>query len=126
VLYNCGIDIVVGAHEHSLEITYPVKDNGTVTAYNWTNPDGIVHIVQGFAGCNEDDGECVNAILTPGGNWSAFRSSTEGQYSYSRFLLPNTTHIHVESVLVEAGAETEFPLWITKYHHGPRGQCGAR
>lgn len=56
----------------------------------------IVHIVTGAAGCNENDGACLNPIVTPRLPWSAFRSSAQGTYAYGHLNIVNDTHLYLD------------------------------
>lgn len=118
LFHEQGVDVVIEAHEHSYERLWPVY-NETVTQRDYENPKAAVHIVSGQAGCNENDGACVNSIGDPLGPWSAFRSSREGTYSYGRLFAPNATHMLWQSVEAEAG-EVEDEVWIVQESHGPR------
>jgi hypothetical protein len=67
-----GIDVVLTGHEHSVELTWPVKD-GVATAFDYDAPQAPVHIIAGAAGCNENKGECLNPMGTAAGTWSRAR-----------------------------------------------------
>lgn len=55
LLKEFGVDVVIWAHEHSYERTWPLYDkkvyNGTRGAY--VNPGAPVHVITGSAGCRE-------------------------------------------------------------------------
>lgn len=61
-----GVDLIIEAHEHSYERSWPVYKN-VVYQKNYNNPKAPVHIVSGMAGCNEFYGICVNPMLGPRG-----------------------------------------------------------
>ena len=67
-----GVDVVLSAHEHSVEFTWPVK-NGKATAFDYDAPQAPVHVVAGAAGCNENKGECLNPMGNAAGTWSRAR-----------------------------------------------------
>eukprot|EP00054_Salpingoeca_dolichothecata_P008179 m.46758 g.46758 ORF g.46758 m.46758 type:complete len:541 (+) comp17555_c0_seq2:89-1711(+) len=118
LFHTYGVDVVFEAHEHSYERLWPVY-NETVTQQNYVNPQAMVHIVTGAAGCNEDDGACLNPIAGPLGPWSAFRSSAEGTYVYNHLEVHNATHLYLDSYVAEEEA-IEDSIWIVQEHHGMR------
>jgi len=94
LFYKYGVDILIWAHEHSYERTWPVF-NFNVTQKNYVNPMAPIHLITGAGGCNEDNGLCVNPIRHSKGDWSAFR--TEGPfhpYSYGFLFAYNRTHAY--------------------------------
>ena len=117
-----GVDVVLGAHEHSVEYTWPVKE-GAATAFDYTNPTAPVHVVAGVAGCNETDGECLNPMGPSAGNWSRVRLAGDPvQYGYSRFWANNSTYFHLEQIQVLVGPTPV--VWseavdIYQANHGP-------
>jgi hypothetical protein len=93
-----GVDIVLAAHEHSVELTWPVAQ-GRATQFNYLNPAAPVHIIAGAAGCNENKGECLNPMGPAAGNWSRARLAGDPvQYGYSRFWASDAQHWHLEQV----------------------------
>ena len=117
-----GVDVVLAGHEHSVEVTWPVKA-GVPTALNYDAPRAPVHVIAGAAGCNENKGECLNPMGPAAGAWSRARLAGDpAQYGYSRFWAVNATHWHLEQV------QTSLPggpaLWdevvdIFQPSHGP-------
>ncbi|CAK1543301.1 unnamed protein product [Leptosia nina] len=100
LLKDFGVDVVIWAHEHSYERTWPLYDlkvhNGSLEQ-PYVNPGAPVHIITGSAGCQEDtDGFKPRPPV-----WSAFRSS---DYGYTRFKAFNDTHIYFEQVDVDLKA----------------------
>eukprot|EP01116_Phalansterium_solitarium_P021458 TRINITY_DN6676_c0_g1_i1.p1 TRINITY_DN6676_c0_g1~~TRINITY_DN6676_c0_g1_i1.p1 ORF type:complete len:551 (-),score=77.47 TRINITY_DN6676_c0_g1_i1:162-1814(-) len=118
LFHYAGVDIIIEGHEHSYERLWPVF-NETVFQTNYINPKGAVHLVTGAAGCNENDGNCINPMAGPKGPWSAFRSWTKGTYGYARMTVANATHLYWEEVLEETNA-VEDAVWIIQEQHGPR------
>ena len=118
-----GVDVVLAGHEHSVEVTWPVK-NGVATAFNYSAPAAPVHIIAGAAGCNEDNGDCLNPMGDAAGTWSRARLAGDpAQYGYSRFWVSNASSFHFEQVQTSvAGGPT---LWaagtidIVQPSHGP-------
>jgi len=117
LFFENGVDMIIEAHEHSYERLYPVY-NETVTSYDYVNPKAPVHIVSGAAGCNEQDGICVNAIFGPKGPWSAYRSWLPGLYGFGKLTVYNSTHLYWEQFLDLLGFDED---WITveQHNHGP-------
>ena len=57
IIYEGGVDVVFGAHEHSYERNYPVyasKWSGETGAAAYVDPAAPVHILTGAAGCPEN------------------------------------------------------------------------
>ncbi len=85
LFFKEGVDILISAHEHSYERTYPMY-NYEPSQFNYIQPSSPIHIISGAAGCNEQHGLCINPIYESKGTWSAFR--TMGffhPYSYGHF-----------------------------------------
>jgi hypothetical protein len=116
-----GVDIVLSAHEHSVELLWPVA-NGVTTQQNYSQPRAPVHIISGAAGCNENSGECLNPMGPAGGDWSRARLAGDPeQYGYARFWASNASHWHLEQVQVLLPGA---PLWsevvdVVTDKHGP-------
>lgn len=120
LLKEFGVDLVIWAHEHSYERTWPLYDN---RVYNgsylqpYVNPRAPVHIITGSAGCREG----TDPFEKPALPWSAYRSS---EYGYTKFNAYNKTHIHVEQVDVENPIDSRNPrvidqFWLIKHLHQP-------
>ncbi|XP_026332505.1 acid phosphatase type 7 isoform X1 [Hyposmocoma kahamanoa] len=114
LLKDFGVDVVIWAHEHSYERTWPLYDhkvyNGTRGAY--INPGAPVHVITGSAGCREKtDGFVSNPPA-----WSAFRSS---DYGFTRFRAHNGTHLYFEQVSVDQYGKVVDSFWILQERHGP-------
>jgi hypothetical protein len=117
-----GVDVVLSAHEHSVELTWPVV-GGRAVQFDYDSPRAPVHVIAGAAGCNENKGECLNPMGPAAGNWSRARLAGDPeQYGYSRFWAANATHWHLEQV------QTNLPggaqVWgqavdIVQLNHGP-------
>jgi len=119
-----GVDVVLAGHEHSVELTWPVK-GGQATALDYDAPTAPVHITAGAAGCNENKGECLNPMGPPAGSWSRARLAGDpAQYGYSRFWAPNASAWHFEQVQVALPGGPQ--LWgeavdVFQPRHGPFG-----
>lgn len=72
IIAGAGVDLVITAHEHSYERTWPTY-NATVTATDYSSPTAPVYVVQGAGGNREG-----NDLPAGGTPWSAFRSSSVG------------------------------------------------
>jgi len=114
LFYKYGVDVIIEAHEHSYERLWPVYNE----TRDYINPKAPVHIISGAAGCNEQDGICVNAILGPKGPWSAFRSWLPGLYGYGRLRVHNATSLHWEQVYDITGS-VEDAIEIVQHQHAP-------
>ncbi|XP_032518241.2 acid phosphatase type 7 isoform X1 [Danaus plexippus] len=113
LLKEYHVDLVVWAHEHSYERSWPLYDgrvyNGTEGAY--VNPRAPVHVVTGSAGCQEDTDKFQR--VPP--EWSAFRSS---DYGYTR-LAADRTAIHIQQVDVDLRGQVIDSFTIVKDRHVP-------
>ncbi|XP_072929526.1 acid phosphatase type 7 isoform X2 [Epargyreus clarus] len=116
LLKEFGVDLVVWAHEHSYERSWPLYDQRVYNgSYDqpYLNPGAPVHVVTGSAGCQEGrDHFRHNAF-----KWSAFRSQ---DFGYTRFKAYNKTHINVEQVSVDLNGQVIDGFWLiktnTSYH----------
>jgi hypothetical protein len=117
-----GVDVVLTAHEHSVELLWPVNA-GRAVQFDYNSPAAPVHVIAGAAGCNEEKGECLNPMGAAAGDWSRARLAGDPQqYGFSRFWASNATHWHLEQV------QTNLPggpqVWgevvdIVQLRHGP-------
>ncbi|XP_063969933.1 acid phosphatase type 7-like [Lytechinus pictus] len=116
LFYEYGVDLIIEAHEHSYERFWPMHQ-GVVTAKHYKDPVAPVHVISGAAGCNEFNGVCVNPILGPRGEWSAYRSWIPGLYGFAHLHIANETHLLWQQRLaVSDQVEDEF--WIEQSRHG--------
>ncbi|XP_049875413.1 acid phosphatase type 7 isoform X6 [Pectinophora gossypiella] len=110
LLRRYGVDVVIWAHEHSYERTFPLYDekvyNGSYE-HPYVNPRAPVHIITGSAGCREGRDHFKH---TPH-KWSAFHSQ---DYGYTRFKAYNKTHINIEQVSVDLNGQVIDAFWIVK------------
>ncbi|KAH9644719.1 hypothetical protein HF086_003824, partial [Spodoptera exigua] len=93
-LKDYGVDVVIWAHNHLYERSFPLYDNKVYngsTEYPYVNPGAPVHIITGSAGCWEEHSHFRNETAP----WSAFRSI---HYGYTRFEAHNKTHLYMEQV----------------------------
>ncbi|KAL6059117.1 Purple acid phosphatase [Balamuthia mandrillaris] len=117
LFYDQGVDLIIEAHEHSYERLWPVYKE-KVIQHNYIRPRAPVHIISGAAGCNEQDGVCVNPIKTPGGPWSAFRSSGNTTYGYGRMIIYNDTHLYWEELQAVLDDRVLDSIWVVQDQHG--------
>jgi len=118
LFFENGVDIIIEAHEHSYERLWPTY-NYTITQYDYIDPKAPVHLISGAAGCNEQDGYCVNPIAGPLGPWSAFRSSGPTTYGFGRLEIHNATHVYWEQVLSLQNNSILDSIWLVQHHHAP-------
>jgi len=135
VFHRGGVDLILEAHEHSYERLYPVynytvtetyaqqckNDVGCLEAVKYNNPSTAVHIITGMAGCNENNGMCINPIRRGRGKWSAFYLQAAGSYTYSRMTAHNSSSLHFQTVIAEEERVVD-DIWIIAEGHGPRKQ----
>jgi hypothetical protein len=87
------VDLVITAHEHSYSRSYPIynytfetdtvstQPDGTVV---YTNPTKPVHIINGAAGCPENQDAWQNVTT----DWVAYKANV---YGYARVTFPNAS-----------------------------------
>ena len=81
IIYDAGVDVVFGAHEHSYERNYPVY-NSTWNASRtgpaaYVDYDRPIHILTGAAGCPEDE----DGWQAEGNAFSALRINDYGGWT---------------------------------------------
>ncbi|XP_017494285.1 PREDICTED: acid phosphatase type 7-like, partial [Rhagoletis zephyria] len=107
LFYRYGVDIIIGAHEHTYERLFPVYDrqvfNGSAEE-PYRNPKAPIHLLVGSAGCQEE----VDPFVSKPEHWSAKRIS---DYGITEFHVLNKTHIRNGQV-VDA-------VTLIKEKHGP-------
>ncbi|KAK3086811.1 hypothetical protein FSP39_023855 [Pinctada imbricata] len=108
-----GVDLVIQAHEHSYERLWPVY-NEKIIAKNYVDPEALVHVTSGAAGC----GEIVDKMGEPD-PWSAFRADTKSFHSFGKLIVYNNTHLQFIQETVKPRAELDN-FWIVQHNHGPR------
>uniref|UniRef100_A0A2A4JZY1 Purple acid phosphatase n=1 Tax=Heliothis virescens TaxID=7102 RepID=A0A2A4JZY1_HELVI len=113
-LKDYGVDLVIWAHDHSYERTYPLYDGKVHKGSEeepYVNPGAPVHIITGSAGCSEEHHKPFNSSYA---DWSAFRSL---DYGYTRFVAYNKSHIYMEQVDVDLKGEVIDSFWLIKDEH---------
>ncbi|XP_049700211.2 acid phosphatase type 7 [Helicoverpa armigera] len=113
-LKDYGVDLVIWAHEHSYERTYPLYDGEVHKGSEeqpYVNPGAPVHIITGSAGCKEEHHKPFNSSHA---DWSVFRSL---DYGYTRFIAYNKSHIYMEQVDVDLELEVIDSFWLIKDEH---------
>ena len=75
VLVQGGVNVVVGAHRHNYERTFPIYQN-KATQLDYIHPKYPVYIVVGNAGCRELIDKFPPTPVPP--SWSAFRLGEKG------------------------------------------------
>jgi hypothetical protein len=117
VFMQHGVDLCIQAHEHSVELIYPLV-NGQVERKNYSEARAPIHWVTGAAGCNEDSGFCQNPILLPSPFTDRYLWGLQ-QYSYSRMWAVNSSVLHVEQVKVLPEPSIWAAIDIVQHNHGP-------
>ena len=116
VFMRAGVDLCVEAHEHSVEIIYPLV-NGVPTQRDFVAPRAPVHWVTGTAGCNEDSGLCQNPIVLPS-NFTAEYLWGPEQFGYTRMTARNATVLHIEQIKVRPAVGVWAAIDIVQPNHG--------
>lgn len=92
-----SVNLVMAAHEHSYERTWPVRNSTAVTEHQepnrYENAQAPTYIVTGAAGCPEDLDYYDELHHGP---WSLVRSAS---YGYAHFRIVNSTHLHFEQFI---------------------------
>ncbi|GAU99383.1 hypothetical protein RvY_10399 [Ramazzottius varieornatus] len=114
LLYESGVDVGIWAHEHSYERTWPVYDlkvlNGSASE-PYTDPEGIVHIITGSAGCQEN-----HTRFNPHPyDFSAFHTT---DYGFTRMTVHNRTHLQFEQVSDDKNYVVVDSVWVKKTSPG--------
>uniref|UniRef100_A0A6M2DZ18 Purple acid phosphatase n=1 Tax=Xenopsylla cheopis TaxID=163159 RepID=A0A6M2DZ18_XENCH len=113
LFYENGVDVYIGAHQHSYERLWPIYDyevrNGSYEA-PYTNPTGPVHIITGSAGCEELHSNFTYELP----KWSAFRSE---DYGYTKLKAYNGSHLHFEQISVDKLGQVIDDFWLIKDEH---------
>ncbi|EGD76186.1 hypothetical protein PTSG_11654 [Salpingoeca rosetta] len=104
-MYKYNVNLVLVAHEHSYERTWPVY-NSTVdptqtNPHVYHNPQYPTHIVSGAGGCDEDLDYYDELHHGP---WSLVRSAS---YGYGHLHIVNSTHLHWTQFLAEGRNGTD-------------------
>ncbi|TGZ58191.1 hypothetical protein CRM22_009697 [Opisthorchis felineus] len=100
LFYENGVDLIIGAHEHSYERFWPVYNRKVCNASQnnpYVNPPAPVHIVTGSAGSFEGK----DPFSPIPHKWSAFRTQ---DYGFTRLDIYNGTHLRVEQISAELGS----------------------
>lgn len=115
LMYKYGVEMFFGAHEHSVEINYPVYqfmwDKNKTNADAFVDFDRPIHILTGAAGCPENQDP-----WQPVGN--PFSAARLNIYGYGRLHVKNETHLFWE-VVDDSTGEAVYSMWIVKHTHGP-------
>lgn len=115
LLYEYGVDLYIGAHEHSYERLFPIYNqkiyNGS-TEFPFTNPKAPVHIITGSGGCHEKHDPFSKAP-------AYFTAARALDYGYTRMNIYNSTHMFVDQVSVDKGGKIIDEMWLIKDKHGP-------
>lgn len=117
LLNEYGVDLVIWAHEHSYERTWPLFDNKVYNGsseHPYVNPRAPVHLITGSAGCQEENSPFKHHPA----EWSAFRST---DYGYSRLKAYNKTHLYIDQVDVNLNGKVIDAFWIVKEKHEAYG-----
>ncbi|XP_059062839.1 acid phosphatase type 7-like [Achroia grisella] len=110
LLKEFGVDLVIWAHEHSYERTWPLYDtrvyNGSYE-HPYVNPRAPVHLVTGSAGCREGR----DHFRHNSAKWSAFRSQ---DYGYTKLKAYKKGPIYIEQVSADLEGKVIDSFWLVK------------
>ncbi|KAI6189505.1 hypothetical protein M3Y97_00015700 [Aphelenchoides bicaudatus] len=113
LLYDYGVDMYIGAHQHVYERFWPIYNktvyNGTDSPY--TNPKAPVQLIVGSAGCIE----VSQGFPKTADPISAFRSS---DFGFGQFQVFNHTHLYYQQILA-AEDRVQDSFWLIKDKHEP-------
>jgi acid phosphatase type 7 len=85
------VDIYFNGHKHHALRSWPIGRNGTVMQHNYINPQGIVHVTVGGAGCDEYK-QPKNHTLPP------FLASRIDYLSTGMLTVYNSTTLHFDLI----------------------------
>ena len=109
-----GVDIYVSGHMHMYERLLPVFQNVSdpldysPDMRTMTNPSAPVHIITGAGGNPEGTDGFPNTTTLP---FSAVRAP---EWSYSKMIVHNATHLHWQQIGVAGESELVDTMWIVK------------
>lgn len=122
LLYKYGVEMHIGAHEHSYEANYPVYNftwNSTLSGEAaYTDFTRTVHLLVGNAGCPEDQ----DAWQAAGNPFSRIRVN---DYGWATLQVLNETHVFWQSFSSSAGGQVVDSMYFIKHSHGPFGTDAA-
>ena len=116
LFYEQGADFYICGHEHNYERMYDIYKGDTTKTT--TNMPSTTYIVTGAAGCDEGK----EGFQTEQPKWSAYRTQ---YYSYTRFYVYNSTHIHMQQVTADSTVSSKDnhmvcdDTWYVQNNHGP-------
>lgn len=97
VMHDFKVDVFFAGHVHLYERIFPVyKEEVVNTSHPFENPERVVHIVTGAAGCVSG----LTPFLSPQPIWSAVRLD---EYSYTN-VTANLTAMRIQQVSVEVSS----------------------
>jgi len=108
LLLKFNVDIFFAGHVHWYERTWPLQKGGAVTANNYIQPQGIVHIINGAAGNIEGLSPSVKPLP-----YTA--KIINSDYGYGKLSVANTTSIRWQYMRATDGAVVD-DIWIHKRH----------
>jgi len=117
VFCEFGVDVILEAHEHVYERTWPVFNHITYTIKKnpYVNPQALVHLISGAPGNKEGHAHFAGPL----GDWSAYRSATFG---YAVFQAVNNTHFNYKQIWDRDGSILD-DVWIVREIHAPYLVC---
>lgn len=117
LFHTYGVDFYFSGHMHSYERLWPTYRQ-QVMQRNYDNPQAMINIVGGSAGCQED----LDSFDRPYYPWSAFHSDT---YGFGVFTIYNHTHSHWKQVHSQNGTILDEIL-VTKNKPTVKGKTELR
>eukprot|EP01062_Namystynia_karyoxenos_P071245 TRINITY_DN66686_c0_g1_i1.p1 TRINITY_DN66686_c0_g1~~TRINITY_DN66686_c0_g1_i1.p1 ORF type:complete len:560 (+),score=111.07 TRINITY_DN66686_c0_g1_i1:82-1680(+) len=109
-----GVDLYLCGHTHHYERTWPMA-RGKVVQRDYVNPRGVVHVLSGIAGGQEE--WPIDGWHVPTKDFDAFRD--EGLHiSVSLLTVTNATHLTLEQVSMLGHTRDRFTI-VQGSHGGP-------
>ena len=121
-LQKYGVDVFLGAHWHYYESLWPSEIGTTGTGgkplqKNFVNPNTTVHMTNGNGGPPQSDTFCEDPSTLPSCTIPSTRKQTT-EYSYSRLVVHNASHMEIETYLNKDGSLFDT-FMVVADKHGP-------
>jgi len=116
IFMTYGVDMFIGAHEHSYERMWPVY-KGRVVAYHYNDPPAPFQVTTGTGGCPMMGQLCFDPIFWGRDKWSADRWWFPGMTTFGQLTIHNTSHLTWEHTLAHNGRVLDT-VNLVRHKHG--------
>ena len=124
-LQKFGVDVFIAGHWHYYESLWPQEigtsgSGGKPYQKSFDNPRTTVHVTNGNGGPPSPDNFCEDPSTLPSCTIPSTRKQTS-EYSYSRLVVHNATHLDIETYLNKDGSLFDT-FTVVQEKHGPFGE----